>query len=153
MNPIGRWSFLAISVLYFGWPAPVRADEADDFFESQVRPLLTAKCAECHGETDPEGRLRLTTLAHVLKGGKSGPAAIAKKPKESLLVRAIEQTGKLKMPPDIKPVCAIATPIRIGDLHFGAACAEIDVSDAPVSTKLNTATAPITFLNIFNVLS
>ena len=102
MNPIGRWSFLAISVLYFGWPAGLRPDEADDFFESQVRPLLTAKCAECHGEADPEGHLRLTSRAHVLKGGKSGPAAVVKKPKESLLVRAIEQTGKLKMPPDEK---------------------------------------------------
>ncbi len=79
-----------------------RGNDSDDFFERQVRPLLTAQCAQCHGEEDPEGGLRLTTLANVLKGGKSGPAAIAKNPSGSLLIRALEQTGKLKMPPDEK---------------------------------------------------
>ncbi len=96
------WLVWTIVLAWFSGPTMVRSDEADDFFERQVRPLLTAKCTECHGEEDPEGGLRLTTLAHVLKGGKSGPVAVAKKPKESLLVRAIEQNGKLKMPPDEK---------------------------------------------------
>ncbi len=78
------------------------ADEGGDFFERHVRPVLVAKCLECHGDESPEGGLRLTTRASLFKGGQSGPAALEKKPAESLLIQAIEQRGKLKMPPDGK---------------------------------------------------
>ncbi len=53
----------------------VYSDDPLDFFERQVRPLLVAKCWECHGDEAPEGGLRLTTRQHVLKGGQSGPSA------------------------------------------------------------------------------
>ncbi len=75
---------------------------ADEFFENRVRPVLVAKCVECHGDSEPEAGLRLTSRASLLQGGKSGPAAIAQKPDDSLLVQAIRQRGKLKMPPENK---------------------------------------------------
>ena len=80
----------------------VLADEDVDFFERDVRPVLLARCIECHGDDSPEGGLRLTSRAHVIKGGQTGPAAIEKRPLESLLVQAIHQRGKLKMPPEEK---------------------------------------------------
>lgn len=82
--------------------ARVRAEETGDFFERSVRPLLVAKCLECHGDSDPEAGLRLTSRASVVRGGLSGPAAIEKNPADSLLVQAVHQRGKLKMPPDGK---------------------------------------------------
>lgn len=78
------------------------AKAAEEFFEKQVHPVLAAKCLECHGDEDPEGGLRLTSLAHVLKGGQSGPAAIAKNPEGSLLIKAVSHTAKRKMPPDAR---------------------------------------------------
>ncbi len=77
-------------------------DEGDEFFEQKVRPLLVAKCFECHGETEPEGGLRLTSRVHLLKGGDSGPAAVLKQPDASRLLQAVLQTGPLKMPPNGK---------------------------------------------------
>src|SRR5438874_5315974 len=79
---------------------PVSATEAADFFEKEVRPLLVARCYKCHGElAKPKGKLRLTSRANILQGGKSGPAAVAGKPGDSLLVQAIGYTDALKMPP------------------------------------------------------
>ena len=83
--------------------APIsHADESESFFEAKVRPLLVAKCLECHGENEPEAGLKLTSREHVLKGGDSGPAAIAKLPKESLLIKVVNRKGPIKMPPDEK---------------------------------------------------
>lgn len=75
---------------------------AEDFFEKHVRPVLVAKCLECHGDDQPEAELRLTSRALLLKGGQSGPAAVAAKADESLIIKAIRYDGKLQMPPDEK---------------------------------------------------
>lgn len=76
-----------------------KANDGDAFFESKVRPLLVSKCLDCHGDSDPEGGLKLTSQADVLKGGATGPAAVTKTPHESLLIKAVLRSGTLKMPP------------------------------------------------------
>ena len=48
------------------------------------------------------GGLSLARRDLLLKGGDSGSAAMPGKPKESLLVEAVEHRGELKMPPDGK---------------------------------------------------
>ena len=60
---IGRsLAFLGASVLLeLATPPVIHANDHEAFFESQVRPLLVAKCLECHGESDPEGGLKLTS--------------------------------------------------------------------------------------------
>jgi hypothetical protein len=83
----------------------LHADSPDragaEFFEKQVRPLLVEQCFQCHSDAKkkPKGNLRLDSRAGVLKGGDSGPAAVAGKPDESLLVKAIHyKMDGLKMP-------------------------------------------------------
>lgn len=78
------------------------ADSREDFFESRVRPLLTANCYACH--TDSKlGGLRLDSRDSILLGGSSGPALIPGEPSRSLLVEAVRHTHKrLKMPPSGK---------------------------------------------------
>ncbi len=71
----------------------------EDFFETSIRPLLTAKCVKCHGGDDPEGELDLSTRAGVLAGGMSGEAIVPGKPEESLLVDAISYDFEPRMPP------------------------------------------------------
>ena len=75
----------------------VHAD--DDLFEMRVRPVLAAKCFMCHTDSKMGG-LQLDTREHFLKGGKSGPIAVAGDPEKSLIVKAVRYTdAKLKMPP------------------------------------------------------
>ncbi len=68
------------------------------YFEQKVRPLLAENCFSCHGSRKQKGGLRLDSLESVLKGGEAGPAVVAGKPDESLLIEAIHYQG-LEMPP------------------------------------------------------
>ena len=80
---------------------PPSAEQAE-FFEKKVRPLLVAKCFECHSDQNEESELRVDSLAELLSGGTRGPAIVPGKPAESLLVRAIGHGETLQMPPKKK---------------------------------------------------
>jgi cytochrome c553 len=71
-----------------------------EFFEKQVRPLLAAKCYQCHSARAKKlkAKLRLDSRAGVLKGGESGAAIVLGKPESSRLIDAIRY-GELEMPP------------------------------------------------------
>lgn len=70
-----------------------------EFFESKIRPLLAARCFECHA-AKVKGGLRLDGREAILSGGDSGPALVPNKPDESLLIEAIEYgQGSPQMPP------------------------------------------------------
>jgi cytochrome c553 len=93
---------LACLVARHGVAADTTPEQAQ-FFEAKVRPLLVAKCQDCHGEDEANANLRLDSLGTILGGGDSGPALVAGKPDESLLVKAISYANPhLQMPPDGK---------------------------------------------------
>jgi hypothetical protein len=73
-----------------------------EFFERQIRPLLAEKCFSCHARGQKKGELSLESRAGIMTGGESGPAAVAGKPDESLLISAITHSGDVQMPPDDK---------------------------------------------------
>ncbi len=91
---------VATAVVYPARQASLPTPTPDEaaFFESNIRPLLVAKCYPCHGATTQLGGLRLDSPTAILKGGDSGPALVPKDPDKSLLITAVLQTGKLKMP-------------------------------------------------------
>src|SRR2546430_17679774 len=78
-------------------PAPPPAPQSAEFFESRVRPILAANCYDCHTD-ERMGGLRVDSRDGLLKGGRSGPAIVPGDPEKSLLIEAVRQTGKLKMP-------------------------------------------------------
>jgi len=87
--------------------SPAAAQSTDDFFESRVRPVLAQQCVECHSEARTRGRLKLTTRAELLAGGKSGPAIVPGDPDASLLIKAVRhQIAKMEMPRDAPPLSA-----------------------------------------------
>src|SRR5262245_27925349 len=77
---------------------------AEEFFEKQVRPILVARCFQCHSAKSVklQGGLRLDSRVGALKGGETGPAVVPGKPKESLLVDAINHGALYQMPPKTK---------------------------------------------------
>ncbi len=98
-------------------PQTAAASPADpagvEFFEKNVRPLLAARCHECHGPQKQKANLRLDSRPAVLKGGDTGPAVVPGKPEESLLVDAIRYGQSYQMPPKSQlPVDEIATLIE-----------------------------------------
>jgi hypothetical protein len=99
--------FLVLAtLLMFGRLTLSAADDpgtqANEFFEKEVRPVLIERCLKCHGDDKPKGGLKLTSRASFLKGGDTGPAAVEKKPGESLFIHAISYQDELKMPPKTK---------------------------------------------------
>jgi hypothetical protein len=76
--------FAVALLLPFAVPAGAAEPPA---FNARIKPVFQAYCTECHGEADkPKGGLDLRLRRLVLKGGKSGPAVVAGKPDESLLI-------------------------------------------------------------------
>ena len=96
-----RLSFALIGcVLTMGrFVPPVLADDLQ-FFETEVRPLLTEHCYECHaGESRIlRGGLRLDYREGLLRGGDSGPAIVPGDPQNSLLMQAVRYES-MEMPP------------------------------------------------------
>ena len=91
-----------LSGLLFSFTAlmPVGAQTpaaSPDFFETRIRPVLANNCYSCHTGSQLGG-LRLDSRDAMLKGGKSGPALVPGDAEKSLIVKAVQQTGALKMP-------------------------------------------------------
>ncbi len=70
-------------------------------FETQIRPLLAARCFKCHSDEKQSGNLRLDSKAAMLAGGDTAPRSSQDSPRKSLIVEAINY-GSLEMPPSGK---------------------------------------------------
>jgi len=93
-------SFSALSAPGEAGQKPFTAEQVH-FFETQVRPILKARCLKCHGD-GPKIRagFRLDSRAAVLKGGDLGPAVSTGEPDKSRLLQAIRYEDEdLEMPP------------------------------------------------------
>jgi hypothetical protein len=84
---------------------PAYGQDGVDFFERKIRPVLVQECYSCHSAEAKKhkGGLLLDTKRGVLDGGDTGPAIVAGKPNESLLIKAIRYSDPdLRMPPKKK---------------------------------------------------
>ncbi|MDB6115957.1 MAG: hypothetical protein JWQ62_2902 [Lacunisphaera sp.] len=83
-------------------PAPAISAADLQFFEAKIRPVLTEECYKCHSHQADrvKGKLMLDSRDGLLFGGVTGPAIVAGKPDDSLLIQAIRYTDEdLMMPP------------------------------------------------------
>lgn len=71
------------------------------FFEKQVRPLLSEQCYECHSEKTSKGDLRVDSRTSLLLGGESGSAIEPGDPDASMLMEAVRYES-FEMPPSQK---------------------------------------------------
>ena len=82
--------------LVFLWAASSALPAATPTFDSDIQPLLEAKCVVCHGNDSPQAGLDLRTKASILHGGKSGPALVVGASAGSLL---LDKVVSKTMPP------------------------------------------------------
>ncbi len=71
---------------------------AEDYFATEVRPLLEQHCVKCHSGDKAKGGLRLTDRKSLLKGGDSGSAVDLEHVAKSLLIAAVNYES-YEMPP------------------------------------------------------
>jgi WD40 repeat protein len=95
---------LLISAALPIWAAPLQvADVKRDTpvdFHRDLRPFLSDNCFSCHCQTTTKGGLNMETPEAMLKGGDTGPAILAGKSGESLLMTAAAHLDEdLAMPP------------------------------------------------------
>ncbi|MEC9093385.1 MAG: DUF1549 domain-containing protein, partial [Planctomycetota bacterium] len=95
--------FLSLVVLVMTGPLYTQDNDKDlqkaHFFEKAIRPVLEEKCIACHGPEKQESGLRLDGIGYLKKGGDSGPVMVPGHPELSLLIKAIEHSSDLQMPP------------------------------------------------------
>ena len=76
--------------------------EGLEFFEKNVRPILSDRCYECHSasKNSSKGGLILDSRDGALKGGDEGPSVVPGNLEKSLLIKAVRYTDpEFAMPP------------------------------------------------------
>ena len=82
--------------------------------QHDVFPVLQLRCVVCHGGRSQQGKLDLRSRESILRGGKSGPAAVLGKPEDSLLLKKIHDGT---MPPRRDLVAASIKVIEPGEIE------------------------------------
>jgi hypothetical protein len=85
--------------------AEIKRDTPVDF-EKEVLPILRKNCVACHNASQAESKLVLESPQAILKGGDSGPSAVAGKGAESLLLQRATGAVDDIMPPKDNKVAA-----------------------------------------------
>lgn len=104
--------------------------EQTEFFETKVRPILSANCYKCHSleQGKAKGDLTLDTREGALKGGKDGVVLKPGDPEGSLLITAIGyEDPDLQMPPKGEKLSAEQITVLTTWVKMGAP----DPRDAP----------------------
>lgn len=84
-------------------------------FAQDILPILKKNCLACHNKTSAKGDLVLETPQDMLKGGESGPAIVARKGDQSLVLKLASHQKRPIMPPkDNKAAAANLTPDELG---------------------------------------
>ncbi len=90
-------------------PADHRVD-----FATEVKPIFEASCIRCHGRGRDRGGLRIDSRDTLLKGGDTGPAAVAGKSADSYIIALVAGTD----PDEVMPKKGKKlTPEEIGVLR------------------------------------
>ena len=102
----GAATLLAIAVS--GGRATVRAADTPDpvklqYYKTSVQPVLQANCYRCHSGMNRRGGLQMDTRQALLHGGHDGPAIVAGRPEDSLLIKLIRHEGPKDDPMSMPP--------------------------------------------------
>ena len=103
-------STFCTAVFLIGAFPPGTASALDDpIFETDILPVIKARCADCHNSAAAKGGLDLSSMAGVRKGGESGEPAVVESLDDSLLWIMIDGGD---MPPEGE------TPLSASEKHL-----------------------------------
>jgi hypothetical protein len=82
-----------------------RADNDPLVYTGVIKPIMASTCVSCHGQIKQKKKLRLDSLAAIMKGGKDGAVVVPGNVDKSDLVDRIELdlNDDDHMPPKGKP--------------------------------------------------
>lgn len=126
---------------FFNAASAAQTNDAAEFFEKRIRPVLVANCAKCHNPKAQVAQLDLTTAEGFAKGGESGSLVNKEKPEESRLLKVISYEDTLKMPPTSKmkaeEIAALTEWVKMGAPWPNTKTNAVAVSkpSAPKSTR------------------
>ena len=72
---------------------PPAANVKDVTYEKDIKPIFDQSCVKCHGEQKPKGKLQLTSLPLILKGGEDGKVVEPGNSASSVLIHNIAHVG------------------------------------------------------------
>src|SRR5579864_8700998 len=73
---------------------PPASSQKDVTYERDIKPIFDNTCIKCHGtQGKPKGKLRLDSLAGVMKGGQDGKVVEPGNSAKSMLVQNIAHLG------------------------------------------------------------
>ncbi|MEP7364577.1 MAG: PSD1 and planctomycete cytochrome C domain-containing protein [Acidobacteriota bacterium] len=90
-------SSLHLGILLF--PILLPAQDSRQLFNATVRPLFEKECMGCHGNGLVLSKFDMRTREGLLRGGTRGAAIEPGKSAESLLVKLVDGSGPVQMPP------------------------------------------------------
>jgi WD40 repeat protein len=88
VKTLGILLFVAARLSWAGAPS----------FSRDIQPILQKKCQGCHQPASKTSGLDLTTFDGFSKGGKRGPAFVAERPDDSVVVRYLTAALQPRMP-------------------------------------------------------
>ncbi|MCA9121749.1 MAG: DUF1553 domain-containing protein [Planctomycetales bacterium] len=123
MRPALAITSLALTLVV----STAKAAEDEINFETEIRPLLLARCGECHGAKVQKGSLRLDARHGAFKGGDSGEVIIPGKSSESELLRRVASDDEdERMPPEGRPLTRMEIDLLRRWIDRGAVWPESD---------------------------
>jgi mono/diheme cytochrome c family protein len=96
---------------------PPASDKKGVTYDKDIKPIFEKACFKCHGPDKQKSKLRLDSVAAVLKGGENGPDVIAGDSAKSSLVHSVAHLGDedtFMPPPDNKDKIPPLTKDQIG---------------------------------------
>ncbi|HYQ17578.1 MAG TPA: c-type cytochrome domain-containing protein, partial [Polyangiaceae bacterium] len=134
-------------------PAPVAAPPPATSAASSGPAFLAAHCEKCHGSAKQKGKLRVDSMAALLKGGAGGAALVPGDPEHSSIVKRVRLalSNDEHMPPAKEPqpsaaeVAALVAWIRAGASSAAPARASAvaDAKSGSGSASSSPAVAPV----------
>jgi mono/diheme cytochrome c family protein len=110
-----------------------------EFFETKIRPILSANCYKCHSveQGKSKGGLTLDSRDGWMRGGEDGQVIVPGDPVKSVLIKAVSYADKdLQMPPKDKKLADEDIATLTAWVKMGAP----DPRTGPVTSKLTGLT-------------
>lgn len=124
----------------------LRADHHDkELFGDLVAPVLSAKCAGCHGEEKQKGKLRIDSLEAIIKGGSEGTSVVPGNLDESSLIQRVylPLDDDEHMPPEGKDQLSEQETAVIAFWINSGAKAGLTIGEMKPDEKTNAAIAHV----------